>query len=66
MIAVIQQALGHIHRGNACALVLQTVKDELMLAQSANGQLINILQAFLDIVGIQSCQGTYQLDVLAA
>ena len=60
VVAIIQQTLGHIERGDMSGVVVvaalfgaQTIEDELVLAESFNGQLIEILQAFLDIVGVE-------------
>ena len=64
MIAVIQQALCHIHRGDTGRLILQTVEHELMTTYSVDRQFIDILQRLFDIVGIESGQRTHQLHVL--
>ena len=65
MIAIVEQTLGHIHRGDTSGLILQTVEDELMLAKSFNRQLVDILQRFLDVVGIERSQRAYHLHLLA-
>ena len=44
MIAVVEQTLGHVHRGDSRRLILQTVEDELMLTEPLDRQLIDILQ----------------------
>ena len=63
MIAIVQQALCHVHRGDTRRLVLQSVKHELMFAESVDRQFIDILQTLLDIVGIQSCQRSHLLHM---
>ena len=37
-----------------------------MFAQSVDGQLVDILQALFDVVGVERGQGAYFFDVLAA
>ena len=47
VITVVEQTLGHIHRGDTRRLVLQTVEHELMTADRVDGQFIDILQRLL-------------------
>ena len=65
MIAVVEQAFGYVHRGHTSTLVLQTVEHKLMFTDGINGQFIDILQTFLDIVGIERSQWSHHLDILA-
>ena len=61
----VQKALGHIQGGHARALVGQSVEDELMLAMAFDRQLVQIAQAFLDIVGIERGHGADLADFVA-
>ena len=65
MIAVVEQALGHIHRGDTCGLILQAVEHELMTAEAVDGQFVDILERLLDVVGIERGERTHQLQLLA-
>ena len=65
MIAVVEQALGHIHRGDARRLILQAIKDELMTTKAVDRQFIDILERLLDIVGIKCGKRTNVLDLVA-
>ena len=49
MVAIVQQAFGHIERGHFGAFVL----DKLMLAQPLDGQFVSVFESFFDIVGIE-------------
>ena len=64
MIAIVKQSLGHIHRGNTSALILQAIEDELMTTNGVDRQFIDILQRLLDVVGIERCQRTNMLNLL--
>ncbi len=64
VIAIVQQTLGHIHRGHTSRLIFQTIEDKLMTAQFVDRQLIDILQRLLDIIGIQRSQWTNHLNIL--
>ena len=66
MVAVVEQALGHVHGGDTGGLVLQAVEHELVLAQAVDGQFVDVFQRFLDVGGIECCQRTNHLDVLAS
>ena len=66
MIAIVEQALGDIHRGDACGFILQTVEHELMTAEARDGQFIDILQRLLDVVGIEGGQRTDHLHVFTS
>ena len=39
MIAIVEQTLGHIHRGDTSRLILETVEHELMTARGVDGKL---------------------------
>ena len=65
MIAVVEQALGHIHRGDTGGLILQAVEHELMAAEAVDGQFVDILERLLDVVGIECGERTHQLQLLA-
>ena len=64
MIAVVEQALGHIHRRHPCTLILQTIEHKLMTACRVYGQFIYILERLLDIVGIERSQRTHVLHLI--
>ena len=66
MIAVVEQSLRHVHRGDISTLILQTVEDELMTAGCVDGQFVDILQRLLDIVRIEGGQGTHLFDMFTA
>ena len=66
METIVQQSLGHVQRGYAGALVGQAVEHELMLAVSLDGKFVQVLQAFLDIIGVQHGHRAHFLDLVAA
>ena len=51
--AEVKQALGHVERGDAGRLVGQAVEDKLVLAASRHGQLVEVLERVLDVVGVE-------------
>ena len=53
MIAVIEQSLSHIHRGNTRRFILQSIEHKLMTTDGVDRQFVHILERLLDIVGIQ-------------
>ena len=55
MIAVVEQAFGHVHGGDTRRFVFQTIEDELMLAQTADGQQVEVFQRLLDVVSNLCC-----------
>ena len=64
MIAVVEQALGNIHRGDSRTLIFQAVEHELMTAQAFDRQFIDILQRLLDIIGIEYSQRSHLFNML--
>ena len=66
MIAIIQQTLRHIHRGDTRGFILQAIEHELMTAHRVNRQFIDILQRLLDVVGIEGGKRTHVLHLLTA
>ena len=66
MVAVVEQTLSHVESGNASALVLQAVEHKFVLANALDRQFVAVFQRFLDVVGIESCQRTYPLQVVTA
>ncbi len=53
MIAIIEQAFRHVHSGNTSRLILQAVEHKLVTADSVDRQLVDILQALFDVVGVE-------------
>ena len=64
--AVVEETLSHVERGDARRLVAEAIEHELMHAGAADGQLVVVLEALLDVVGVERGEGTDILDVLAA
>ena len=65
MIAVVEQALGNIHRGDTRGLILQAIEHELMTARRVDGEFIDILERLLDIIGIKRGKGSYESHLIA-
>ena len=67
MVAIVEQALGDVERGDTGALVGQAIKDKLMLAHRVDGQVVGIAQALLYVVGVEigraSCRERVSLCV---
>ena len=73
MIAVVQQPLGHIECGDMAGVVVvatilgaESVEDKFVFAQSLDGQVVVLLEAFLDIIGIEHRELAGHGDVLPA
>ena len=66
MVAIVEQTLCHVHCGNAGALVLQTVKHKLVLADCRDWQFIVIAERLLDVVGCESGKRTDHAYVLTS
>ena len=64
MVAVVEEALGNVHRGDARALIYEAVEDTFVLAQTLDGEEVVIAQAFLNIISVERGQRSYHLHVL--
>ena len=53
MIAAVDQALGDVHRRHAVLLLGRVVEDDLVQAVLREGQVVDPLQARLDVVGVE-------------
>ena len=64
MVAIVEETLSDIHRRDARRLVFQSVEDKLMLAETLDRQLVDILQTLLDLVGVESGERSHHAYVL--
>ena len=70
VVAVVQQALGHVEGRRAGhvvvgAVVDEAVEDELMLADALDRELVAVLEAFLDVVGAENGELAHLAEMLA-